>query len=343
MNGSSIRQLRGKDGGMENVSFGGRLGSMHDRASGQQIGGQVFGSFSFRAQGDESSLMPLLQQKLVQATSQVIANKLMTNQVAVPTIAGSAPYYVSEIIAAVGADQLGAQITDLKLTVKVDNLYEAAAMPAAPAAMPPNPMQAMQNAYAQAARDQLDPSNYDVHAKINVGGFKINASTDGGIDTEGLKDQVKDKVKTELIWYGIGCVVVGFVLVLLGAIAIYAYSTMSGSAAPTGEGKAAAWDGSSTFSCGGNDNVKLTGVTANLPTSTAIKASGNCKLDLVGVDITAKNGIEALANAKVTVTGGSIKATDKAASALGAASITFSGTTVSGKQQALGSAKITGP
>lgn len=328
---------------MENVQFGGPLGSLRDPNSGQLISGNVFGTFSFRAQGDENELMPPLRDALTNAVKQVIAQKLATNQVAVPTISGSAPYYVPEIIAAAGAERFGAQITDVKLTVKVENPYAAAAMPPAPAAMPPNPMQAMQNAFAQEARDRLDPSNYDVHAKINVGGFKIKASTDGGIDTQGLKDQVKDKVKTEIIWYGIGCAVVGLVLLLLGGIGVYAFGTMSGASAPTGAGKAATWDGKSTFSCGGNDNFKLTGVTANLPTSTAIKASGNCKLDLVGVAITAKNGIEALSNAKVTVTGGSVDATDKAASALGNSSISFSGTTVSGKKQALGGAKITGP
>jgi hypothetical protein len=328
---------------MENVQFGGPLSSMRDPTSGQTVSGRCFGSFSFRAQGDENEALGMLQGAVVSAVKEVIAQKLMTNQVAVPTIAGSAPYYVPEIIAAARAERFGAQITDLKLTVQVENPYAAAAAPAMPAGMPANPMQAAQNAFAQAAQERLDPSNYDVHAKINVGGFKINASTDGGIDTEGLKDQVKDKVKTEIIWYGIGCVVVGFVVVLLGAIGLYAYSEVTGGSAPTGAGKAATWDGTSTFSCGGNDNVKLTGVKANLPASTAIKAAGNCKLDLVGVDITAKNGIEALANAKVTVTGGSVNATDKAASALGSASITFSGTTVSGKKQALGTATITGP
>jgi len=328
---------------MENVRFGGKIGPLIDPVSRQQINGNVFGTFSFTAQGDESAMEQMLRDRLVMAIKKVIAQKLATNQVAIPTIPGSVPYYVNEIIAESGATEMGAQITNLTLQVNMENPYEAAAMPAAPAAMPPNPMQSMQNAFAQEAKDRLNPANYDVHAKINVGGFKINASTDGGIDTQGLKDQVKDKVKTEIIWYGIGCVVVGLVLVLLGGIAIYAYSTVTGSSAPTGAGKAVTWDGKSTFSCGGNDNVKLTGTTANLPGQTAVKASGNCKLDLVGVTITAKNGIEALSNAKVTVTGGSVNATDKAASALGKATISFTGTSVTGKKQALGGAKITGP
>lgn len=328
---------------MQSVKFGGRIGAFRDPTSGQAINGHAFGTFSFNASGDENALVPQLQHAIVSAVSEVIANKLASNQVAVPTIPGSVPYYVGEIIAAANAAQYGAQITDLQLQVTVDNPYAAGAMPGAPAGMPANPMEAMQASFAQEAKDRLDPSNYDVHAKINVGGFKINASTDGGIDTEGLKNQVKDKVKTEIIWYGIGCIVVGFVILLLLGIGWYAYSTVTGGSAPTGAGKAATWDGTSTFSCGGNDNVKLTGVTANLPASTAVKASGNCKLELVGVNITAKDGIQALSNAQVTVTGGSVNATGTAASALGKATITFSGTTVTGKKQALGAAKINGP
>lgn len=328
---------------MQNARLGGPIGAFRDPTSGQSFSGQAFGSFSFNA-ADESELMVAqLQQAILRAVTEVIAQKLASNQVAVPTIPGSVPYYVGEIIAAAGAAGLGAQITDLQLQVTVENPYAASAAPGVPAGMPASPMQAMQASFAQQAKDRLDPSNYDVHAKINVGGFKIKASTDGGIDTDGLKNQVKDKVKTEIIWYGIGCVVVGFVVLLLAGIGWYAYNTATGGSAPTGAGKAASWDGTSTFSCGGNDNVTLTGVTANLPTSTAIKASGNCKLDLVGVNITAKDGIQALSNARVTVTGGSVNATGTAASALGSATITFSGTTVTGKKQALGAAKINGP
>jgi hypothetical protein len=265
---------------MENVQFGGKVGPLRDPTSGQSVGGDMYGTFSFRASGDEAAVQQALREAVTLGVNQVIAHKLAANQVAIPTIPGSVPYYVQEIIAAAQAARFGAEITALTLTVNMENPYAAgAASPGLAPGMPANPMQAMQNAFAQEAKDRLDPNNYEVRAKINVGGFKINASTDGGIDTDGLKNQVKDKVKTEIIWYGIGCVVVGLVLVLLGGIGIYAYGTVTGGSAPTGAGKAAAWDGKSTYTCGGNDNVKLTGVTANLPSSSAIKAAGNCKLN----------------------------------------------------------------
>jgi hypothetical protein len=107
--------------------------------------------------------------------------------------------------------------------------------------------------------------------------------------------------------------------------------------------KAAAWDGKSTLSCGGTDKMTITGVTANLASGTAVNAGANCELNLVNCNITAPTGINAGANAKVTVTGGSVTSTDTAAQALGNATITFSGTTVTGKKKALGAAKINGP
>jgi len=321
--------------------LGGSIGPFRDPNSGQSVNGSVNGSFTFAGAGDPAAMAPRAQAALLRAITNVIAQKLAANQVAIPTIAGSVPYFSGEIVAAAAAEVPDIQLSALQLTVDVQNPY--AAMPGVGGPLPPDPIQATKNAFAQAAQDRLDPRNYDYEAKLNVGGFKIKASTDGGLDTEGLKNQVKDKVKTEVIWYGIGCVIVGLVIVGLLGLAWYIFREASGGNAPTGAGKAAAWDGKSKFSCGGNDNVKLQGVTANIASGEAISASGNCKLELVNVNITAPVGIEALSNAKVTVTGGSVTAKTAAAKALGNAQITFSGTQVTGKKEALGAAKITGP
>jgi hypothetical protein len=319
----------------------GSIGPFRDPNSGQSLSGTAQGGFTVAGAGDPNAMLPRAQGALLAAITQIIAQKLASNQLAIPTIAGSVPYFVNEIIAAASAQAPDLQISGLQLTVDVQNPY--AVGPGMGGAMPPDPMSAMQNAFAQRAQEKLDPRNYEYQAKINVGGFKIKASTDGGLDTDGLKNQVKDKVKTEIIWYGIGCVVVGLVIVLLIGIAWYAFRSVSGASAPTGAGTAAVWDGKSRFSCGGNDNVKLEGVTAAIASGEAISASGNCKLELVDVNITAPVGIQALSNAKVTVRGGSITAKTAAAKALGNAQITFSGTQVTGKKEALGAAKITGP
>ncbi|MBK7585724.1 MAG: hypothetical protein IPI67_36745 [Myxococcales bacterium] len=327
---------------MHPAQLGGNIGPFNDPTSGQSVGGTAQGTFSFAAPGDPNAYLPQVQAALLAAITSVIGQKLASNQVAIPTIAGSLPYFVNDIIAAASAQLPGVQIADLQLSVNVQNPY--AAGPGMGAPMPPDPMTAMQNAFAQRAQEKLDPRNYEYAAKINVGGFKIKASTDGGIDTDGLKNQVKDKVKTEIIWYGIGCVIVGIVIVGLLGLAFYIFRTATGGNAPTGAGKAATWDGKSKFSCSGNDNVKLEGVTATIASGEAISAIGNCKLELSNVNITAPDGISAMSNAKITMKGGSVTAKNTAAQAMGSAQITFQGTKVTGKKSALGAnAKIIGP
>lgn len=322
--------------------FGGPIGPFRDPTSGQTVNGTAQGNFTFAGPGDPNAMLPQAQAALLGAITQVVGQKLASNQVAIPTIAGSVPYFLNEILAAAAAQAPGVQISGLQLAVNVQNPY-AAGPPGMGGPMPPDPMTAMQNAFAQRAKEELDPRNYDYEAKINVGGFKIKASTDGGLDTEGLKNQVKDKVKTEIIWYGIGCVILLIVGVGLLGLAWYIWREASGGNAPSGPGKAATWDGKSKFTCSGNDNVKLENVTATLTSGEAISASGSCKLELSNVNITAPDGISALANAQITMKGGSVTAKNTAAKALGNAQITFQGTTVTGKKQALGAAKISGP
>ncbi len=321
--------------------LGGNIGPFRDPTSGQSVSGTAQGSFTFAGPGDPNAMLPQVQAALLSAITQVIGQKLASSQVAIPTIAGSLPYFLNDIVAAASAQAPGIQISGLQLTVNVQNPYAAA--PAMGGPMPPDPMTAMKNAFAQQAQDRLDPRNYEYEAKVNVGGFKIKASTDGGIDTEGLKNQVKDKVKTEIIWYGIGCVIVGIVIVGLLGLGWYVFREASGGNAPSGPGKAATWDGKSKFSCSGNDNVKLEGVTATIASGEAISAMGSCKLELVNVNITAPDGISAMGNAQVTMKGGSVNAKKTAAKVVGAgAQITFQGTTVTGKKEAVGG-KIVGP
>jgi hypothetical protein len=329
---------------MATGQLGGKIGPFRDPTSGQMVQGQVLGTFEYQAQGDPDAVLPILRDALVLAIREVIRQKLASNQVAIPTIPGSVPYYTQEIIAACNAARFGAQVTQLQLNVTVENPYAAAPQPMGQ--LPPDPITATKNAFAQAAKDQLDPRNYEYQARVNVGGFKLKASTDGGLDTEGLKNQVKDKVKTEIIWYGIGCVILLIVGVGLLGLGWYAYAQYqagsSGGTAASG-GKAAKWDGKTPFSCGGNDKLTLDGVTAKIASATAITASANCKLTLSNVKVTAPVGIEASGNAVVTVKGGSVTGSTAAAKVSGNGRIVFSGTSVSGKKDITAPGKITGP
>jgi hypothetical protein len=326
---------------MATGQLGGNIGPFIDPTSRQQVQGRVAGTFEYQAQGDPNAVLPQLQAALLQAISQVISQKLASNQVAIPTIAGSVPYFSQEIIQASNAAQFGAQVTQLSLSVTVDNPY--AAVPQAMGQLPPDPITATKNAFAQRAQERLDPRNYEYAAKVNIGGFKIKASTDGGLDTDGLKNQVKDKVKTEIIWYGIGCVILAIVGVGVLGLGWYIWANVQASSGGATASKSAKWDGKSPFSCSGNDNVKLDGVTANISSGSAVTASGNCKLTLSNVKITAPVGIEASGNAVVTVNGGSVTGSTAAAKAGGLSQVNFSKTSVSGKKDATAPAKIIGP
>ena len=333
---------------MHTGQLGGPL-TLQDPATGQQVQANVSGTFTFQVPGDPSQYLQPIQAALLGATGRVLQQKLSQNQVALPTIGQSMPYFVQEIVAASGVQQMGAQVGQLTLNVQVAQPQVAAPYQGQ---LPPDPQTQMQNRMAEIAQERLDPRNYDYEARINIGGFKLKASTDKGFDTEGLTNQVKEKAKNEIMWWGIGCVIVFLVVAGLGGLGWYAYAKFkegekkgdwaSGSAEP-GEAKEEKWDGASPFSCGAGDVVKIKGVKASLKKGTAVTAGANCQLELEDVEIEAPIGIQVGASAVVTVKGGSVTGKDAAAKALGNGKIVFKGTKVTGKKEQLGAAKIEGP
>jgi hypothetical protein len=172
------------------------------------------------------------------------------------------------------------------------------------------------------------------------GGQQLQVSIDGKTPENFLKDKA-----SSMIWgWVIGAVILGIVLITFVGVGIYVYVAAKDTSSPASEAKAAEaakWDGKSTFTCGGNDNVTLKKVTAKVE-GTAIKASANCQLTLVDVNITAPVGIEAGGNAKVTMASGSIKATTNSVVASANAQVNVTGATVTGPAKKSGLAKITG-
>ncbi len=335
---------------MHQGQLGGPL-SLTDPASGQPIQAIAQGRFTFQVAGDPNAYMAHLQGALLQAASRVIQQKLSANQVAIPTLAQSMPYFAQEIVAASGAAQMGVQISALELNVTAQAPQQVQPYHGQ---LPPDPHTQMQNRMGQIAEERLDPRNYEVHAQVDIGGFRLKGNTKDGFDSAGLVNQAKDKAKTEIIWWGIGCFVVLLVVVGLAGLGWYVWAKFkegekkanwqSGSSAAEAEdAKDAKWDGKSPFSCGAGDNVKLKGVKADIKTGAAVVAGANCRLELVDVDITAPVGIQAGASAVVVVRGGSVNGKDAAAKALGNAKITFEGTKVTGKKEKLGAATIEGP
>lgn len=325
---------------MFNGQLSGPIGTLPDPTTGQQLAAMAQGRFTFVAHGDPNTLAPQIAHALMQATQRVLSQKLSTNQVALPTLAQSLPYYVQEIIAASGVAQHGVTVQQLELAVQVQ---QPAAQAGYQGALPPDPHTQMQNRMAQIAQERMDPRNYEVKATVEIGGFKLQGSSDKGFDTDGLAKQGIEKAKSELIWWGIGAVIVVLVLLGLAGLAWYVYREYKNPSTGTGatasdkadgkSGKSATWDGKEPFKCGGNDKLTISGVSAKFDKGTAVTASGNCKLELTDVNLDAAIGIVAEGNAVVTVKGGSVTGKEAAAKTTTQnAKVSFSGTKVTGKK-----------
>lgn len=334
---------------MGSFSIGTRLGPFSDGH--QEANFNLFGTCDYEAApgaiapgADPAQFEAWLRGLLVKGIRDVVGEKLGANQIAVATMIPSLPALIGEIIAASGAQAAGVQVTKLELTMTRVEAEVPAQMPA-PQALPPNPWQATANAFERKAQEKLDPRNYEVHGRVDVGGLRVNMSSDGGIDTAGLNSQIKDKAKTEIIWYAGGCAVL--IIVGLGLLGLgwYIYRSVQAGTAPVavGAAKVGTWDGKSTFTCGAADNIKLEGVTAKLTSGSAVHAGGGCRLELVNCHLSAPTGIDVAGSAVVTMKGGSIDSSTLAIDALGASEVHLQGTKVKGKTQTLGSAKITGP
>jgi hypothetical protein len=133
-------------------------------------------------------------------------------------------------------------------------------------------------------------------------------------------------------WMMIPGLVIGGVALIAGLLPVLRMAV--------GASFASSWDGTSAFECDGNDEKKISGVTAALG-GTAIYARGNCHLTIEDCRIKAQTGIDASGNAHVTIKGGSVEgaiAIDASANA----AVDNRGAKVSGKARKSGNARITG-
>lgn len=329
---------------MPTTPLGGPI-QLQDPATGGAVSATVTGTATYQVlRPGAEAMLPQLQAALLRATGLVVGQKLSANQVAIPTLPQSMPYFHGEIVAMSGAEAMGFRVESLTLDVQVA-AAAAAPLPGAGGPLPPDPIQATKNALAARAAERLDPSNYNVSARVNVGGFRVKASTDGGLDTDSLKEQVKDKAKSTVMWWAIGCGVMGFVALLLCGLGGYIYvKAKDGVTSATSATASPSWDGTTPLTCGGVQHVRVEGVTATFATGTAVSAGANCHVELVRCTITAPVALEAAGNASITVEGGSITGTEAAARATGNGSIALSGgAALNGPSTRLGNGTITGP
>ena len=311
------------------VQIGGPIGPFPDRVQQRDVPVTVVGTCEYMSnQGPPNPQMDgHVQMQLLNAIRNVIGQKMMTGELTFRHLGtGQIGMVIPQIIAASGLEQQGFRIGNLDLRFGIDGHA-----PAGP------PMQQQQ---------QQQQPQHVVEARIHVAGLDINASSDRGLDAQGLQNQLKDKAKSNILWYGIGCGILFVVGLGILGLGLYIWHSakegMSASSSTSTSSRSASagkWDGTSTFTCGGTDAITLTGVKA----SAGIEAGGNCQLTLVGCDITAPVGVDASGNAQVTITGGSINGSTAAVKAMGLAKVTMTGTKVTGKKDATGLAKITGP
>lgn len=94
-----------------------------------------------------------------------------------------------------------------------------------------------------------------------------------------------------------GCITatVAVVILLVGGVVAFSVHQASSGGPIFGP----AWDGEAPFRCGGNDEIRIEGVTANLPGQTAVTADLNCEVTIVDSEITAATGIDASGNGTI--------------------------------------------
>jgi hypothetical protein len=304
------------------VQFSGEIGPFLDAVQQRQVSVVVAASCKYASMGASGSAAQIEQQiqgQMLRAIHTVIAPKMASGQLSFKDLGtGNTASIVPEILATSGLGFAGIAVDRLVMTFGIDG-HAPAPLPAAAAPAPiVAPVQ---------------------HMNVRVGGFNVHASSGGGIDTAGLRNQLVDKAKSQLMWWAFGAGIMLIVVLGLAGLGYYIWSHAS--APPPGAAVAAKWDGKSPLVCAGNSAMTVTGVNATLP-GTAITASGTCSLTLVNVEVSGGTAIEAGGNSVVTVQGGQISGSTLAVHAAGNAKVTFAGTKVTGKTQAVALAKITG-
>jgi hypothetical protein len=302
------------------AQIGGPIGPFLDRVQQRQVPVVVVATCEFMPSGpagDPAQLTQHVQMQMHRAIRDVIGRKMEAGQLTFRHLGtGDVAAVIPEIIGASGLAQQGINVGSLSMTFGIDG-------------HPPQP---------PAGGQQQQPQHNLAAGTFDMGGgqqlrVKINGKTP--------ENYLKDKASSMIWGWIISAIIGGIVILGLIGLGIYIFvvakdSTSGASAAKTAA--AAQWDGKSTFECGGNDVVALTGVTA----TAGVKAGANCQLTLTGVNITAPVAIDASGNAKVTVAGGSISGSTNSVVASANAKVDVVGAKVTGKAKTTGAAKVTG-
>jgi hypothetical protein len=174
------------------------------------------------ASGSGAQLAQQVQAQMLRAIHETIAPKMASGQLSFKDLGtGNTAAIVPEIFARSGLAQAGIAVDRLVMRFGIDGREP-----------PPLPSAAPKAVAAQAAVPQ--------QVNLRVGGLNVHASSAGGIDAAGLKNQLIARAKSKLLWWAFGVGIVLLVVVVLGGYGFYVYrSTMSEApaAAAKAEGK----------------------------------------------------------------------------------------------------------
>jgi hypothetical protein len=105
------------------------------------------------------------------------------------------------------------------------------------------------------------------------------------------------------------------------------------------------WDDETTFTCAGNEEKTIEGVTKafTTPNLVAVEAGGSCILRLKNCDLTADFPVKVFGNAVVTIDGGRIEGRQQSLQAMGNGRIVIEGARIEGPEPGtMGNGEIEG-
>lgn len=204
------------------VQFKGEIGPFLDTVQQRQVSVVVLGSCKYAsmgASGSQADLEQQIQAQMLRAIQETIAPRMAGGQLQFRDLSeGNTAALIPEIFGRSGLAQAGIAVDKLLMHFGIDG-------------HPPKPLPEP----AASAPKAIVPQQVN----LKIGGFNVRASTDGGIDTAGLKNQMMAKAKSAILWNLFFALAVIVVLGGLGAYGYYVYThPPSGGAPPAAAEKA---------------------------------------------------------------------------------------------------------
>jgi hypothetical protein len=201
------------------TNFGGPIGPFLDVVQQRQVPVDVIGIVDYAVMGSSLGAAEMeqeVQQRMLNAIRAVVTPKMASGELQFKDLGtGNVARLMPEIIGMCGLGQVGIAVGNLTMHFGIDGY-------------PPKPLPVRPDKHAHHAAPQPQ--------SVNVGGFKVGTTADGGIDTAGLKNQLVAKAKSTILWYAFFA---GAVLLVLALVGGYTYCVMKKTPNPAAPAAAA--------------------------------------------------------------------------------------------------------